>query len=109
MAAVSTQTTKTSPLRYLRAPFMLISLLVGFVLMMYLLCSVEIGAWVEDVLRRLGAKDIPGAVMIVSGVGLYTALAIALPLALLLMGFSWWWMLLIPLVVTGAIILIGRW
>lgn len=109
MAAVSTQTNETSLLRYVRAPFMLFSLIIGFVLMMYLLCAVEIGAWIEGALRRFGWKKVPDAVMVTSGISLYTALAVALPLVLVFMGFGWWWVLAIPLMVTGAVILIGRW
>ena len=95
--------------RIVRAPFFVGSLAISMIMAFFIFATVSVGSWCEDALHLLGYKSRPRWLPAVLGVVGYTGLGIAGPAYLGDLLIGWPGAILGPLLVLGAIALLGRW
>ena len=66
-------------LRIIRAPFVLVSLLVGTLLLFGFLSSISVGEWCEQLLKRLGYRGNPYWIPGLFGVGGFVCFGVLAP------------------------------
>ncbi len=96
-------------LRVVRAPFVLISLLVGTILLFGFLSSISMGEWFELALRRLGHRGNPYWLSGALGVVAYLGLGLVLPAIGGNAVIGWPGMIVGPVVAVLIISRLGRW
>jgi hypothetical protein len=96
-------------LRILRLPFFLLSLILGLVGVLFFVAATSVGGWCEDALCWLGYRSRPAWLPIVLGASAYTVLGVAGPAYLGGQLIGWPGAILGPVLVLGAIAILGKW
>lgn len=96
-------------LRILRLPFFLLGLILGLVGVLFFVAATSVGGWCEDALRWLGYRSRPAWLPIALGASAYTVLGVAGPAYLGGQLIGWPGAILGPVLVLGAIAILGKW
>lgn len=95
--------------RIIRAPFFMISLLVGAILTFFILAWVSVGGWCEDALRWLGYRERQSWLPAVFGMVGYVGFGIAAPAYAGWHLIGWPGAIVGPILALAAIAVLGRW
>lgn len=95
--------------RIIAIPLFVLGLILSFIPFFFILASVSIGAWCEDVLRRVGYRARPSWLPMVLGIAGYAGLGVAGPAYAGRLLIGWPGMIIAPILILIAIAILGRW
>lgn len=96
-------------LRIIAIPVFVVGLILSFIPFFFILASVSIGAWCEDILRRLGYRARPSWLPMALGIAGYAGLGVAGPAYAGRLLIGWPGAIIAPLLTLVAIAILGRW